>query len=576
MKLLKLSANKESFRTVNFNPTGLTLILGTVGNSKNNQKQQTYNGVGKSLIVELIHFCLGSSPNDTFEKLLPDWEFSLVISHNGIQHTITRSTKIQKLVLFDNSELSLEVFREKLQSFSFDLDWDAEHLSFRALIGRFIRRNLSDYVDPLKLSNDYTDYVTLLKTAFLLGMDLQLITKKYILKTELKRIQGLSKNFREDTLIREFFVKNKDEEIELKFLEERIEALEADQRNFKVADNYYEIEKQANDLKEQLTDLRNQSIVTKNSIAAIEKSLKIRPDIPAQKLISAYEELIDSFKDGVIQKLEDVEKFHSSLIKNRVARLSQEKIRLQSKLNSAEKQLADIHTEFNNLISYLGTNKALDELTAISSQISELKEKAQKIRDYQALNKQYKIDIAAIKSSMNSQIELTYEYLEDTRSEFETNIDSVYRNFVKRFYPNSPAGISVRNNDKDNQTRFDIDVKIENQASDGINHVRIFCFDLLILIASINHELEFIFHDSRLFDGVDPRQRVEMLRLANELCLKNNKQYIVTLNQDHIDSMHSHWVEGEYESLIAKNITLKLADDSDASRLLGKQIDMSY
>ncbi|MDP1596912.1 MAG: DUF2326 domain-containing protein [Methylotenera sp.] len=550
--------------------------MGTIGDSKARSKQQTYNGVGKSLIIELIHFCLGSSPNDAFEKLLPGWEFTLTISHNDIEHIITRSTKSQKVVSIDDAELSLEVFRDKLQSYSFKLDVSIDHLSFRALIGRFIRRNLSDYVDPLKLSNDFTDFATLLKTAFLLGIDLQLILKKYVLKTELKRIQGLSKNFRDDTLIREFFIKNKDEEIELKFLEEKIEGLENARSNFKVADNYYEIENQANELKEHLTELRNQSIVTKNSIAAIEKSMKIRPDIPAQKLIKAYDELLESFKEGVIQKLEDVETFHNSLMKNRLARLSQEKIRLLSKLKDCEKQLVDMHSELDNLISYLGTNKALDELNAISNQIGELKAKAQKIRDYQALNKQYKIDIAAIKSTMNSQIELSYQYLDDTKLEFEKNIDSVYRNFVKHFYPNSPAGISVRNNDKDNQTRFDIDVKIENQASDGINHVRIFCFDLLILMAGVNHDIEFIFHDSRLYDGVDPRQRIDMLRLANQLSIKNNKQYIVTLNQDHIDSMGSHWIENEYDSLISKNITLKLADDSDSSRLLGEQIDMNY
>lgn len=575
MKLLQLSANKESFRTVNFNPSGLTIILGTIGNP-DSKNSHTYNGVGKSLIVELIHFCLGSNPNKSFEELLPDWEFSLTISAKDKELIIRRSTASQKTIFMDGRELSLESFKAELQSLCFDLDISFESLSFRSLIDRFIRRNLSDYIDPLKLSSDFTDYITLLKTSFLLGIDLQLIYKKYKLKSELTRIKSFSKNFREDTLVRDFFLKNKDEEIELKFLEDKIQKLENDRNNFKVAENYHEIEKQANEQKEKLTFTRNQSIITKNSIASIDKSMHIRTDIPAEKLIKAYKELLGSFKEGTVQKLELVEQFHNSLIKNRMARLSQEKIKLLAKLNDQETNLKEMHSELDSLMSYLGANKALDELVAISNQIAEFQEKAQKIRDYQALNRQYKIDTAAIKSSMNNEIELAYKYLDETKQEFEVNIDSIYRNYVKKFYPNSPAGISVRNDDRDNQTRFNIDVKIENQASDGINHVRIFCFDLLILMAGYNHHIEFILHDSRLYDGVDPRQTLEMLRLASELSTKENKQYILTLNEDHIDSMHNYLPEDEYESLIAKNITLKLADDSDSSKLLGVQIDMTY
>ena len=576
MKLVQLSANKDSFRTVNFNATGLTLIVGTIGN-KSSKKNHTYNGVGKSLIIELLHFCLGSKPNKSFEELLPDWEFTLVIlNNNNKEQIIRRSTSHQNIVYFDDKEFSLDVFKDKLEKLSFDLELSFEFLSFRSLIDRFIRRKLEDYTDPLKLSNDFTDYQSLLKTSFLLDIDLQLIYKKHNLKTKLDVVRSSNKIFSKDVLIRDFFLNNKDEEIELRFLKEKIKQLESDQEQFKVAENYHETEKQANDLKEKLTDLRNQSVITRNAIAAIDRSLQVRTDIPAARLISAYQELLGAFKEGTVKRFELIEEFHKSLIKNRVARLSQEKIKLFNKLKEHEVNLITMHQKLDNLISFLGANKALDELISISNQISELQEKAQRIEDYQALNKQFKIDIASLKSALSNEIELTFEYLDNTKDEFEKNVDSVYRSYVKRFYPNSPSGISVRNNDKENQIRFDIDVRIENQASDGINHVRIFCFDLLVLIAGINHKVEFIFHDSRLYDGVDPRQRLEMLRLANELSMRENKQYIVTLNEDHIESMKSYWLEGEYEDLIEKNITLRLADDSDASKLLGIQIDMSY
>ena len=55
MKLLKLRANKESFHTIPFNSKGISLI---VAKKRTENERNTYNSVGKSLSIALIHFCL--------------------------------------------------------------------------------------------------------------------------------------------------------------------------------------------------------------------------------------------------------------------------------------------------------------------------------------------------------------------------------------------------------------------------------------------------------------------------------------------------------------------------------------
>lgn len=70
----------SSFKTVKFNPDGLTLIVGVKTNTKENKStksDKTYNGVGKSLLIDLVHFCLASQAKDSFKKSLPGWEFTL-------------------------------------------------------------------------------------------------------------------------------------------------------------------------------------------------------------------------------------------------------------------------------------------------------------------------------------------------------------------------------------------------------------------------------------------------------------------------------------------------------------------
>ena len=142
---------------------------------------------------------------------------------------------------------------------------------------------------------------------------------------------------------------------------------------------------------------------------------------------------------------------------------------------------------------------------------------------------------------MSEEVIRTNAYLEETR-ESRDRAFGVFRNFVERFYPSVPAGISVRNNERANKIRFDLDVRVENDSSDGVNEVRIFCYDLTILTLRRNHRIEFLVHDSRLFANMDVRQRATLFRLAWEIAGAGNKQqYIATLNPDEVSGMETEF-----------------------------------
>ena len=57
MYLIELSANQSTFQTVKFK-NGLNFIVGGMSDKSKNKKS-TYNGVGKSLLIKILHFCLG-------------------------------------------------------------------------------------------------------------------------------------------------------------------------------------------------------------------------------------------------------------------------------------------------------------------------------------------------------------------------------------------------------------------------------------------------------------------------------------------------------------------------------------
>jgi uncharacterized protein YydD (DUF2326 family) len=72
MLLISLTANKESFKPIYLKRSGLSLIIGKQKEPETTIIGRTYNGVGKSLAIALIHFCLGSSRNLKLENGIPN------------------------------------------------------------------------------------------------------------------------------------------------------------------------------------------------------------------------------------------------------------------------------------------------------------------------------------------------------------------------------------------------------------------------------------------------------------------------------------------------------------------------
>lgn len=110
MRLIRLSSNMNSFHTVEFKD-GLNLIVGKQANPNDSNKKNTYNGVGKSLIIYLIHFCLGSNRIDVFEEKIPGWEFKLDFLLDGKLFTSRRNTKKQSEIFLNNEKLTIKKFR---------------------------------------------------------------------------------------------------------------------------------------------------------------------------------------------------------------------------------------------------------------------------------------------------------------------------------------------------------------------------------------------------------------------------------------------------------------------------------
>jgi uncharacterized protein YydD (DUF2326 family) len=575
MRLIKVYSNQKSFREVEFNQTGPSFIVAEQKNPGVSEKGQTYNGVGKSLLVRIIHFCLGASARDykTFCGKLDGWEFSLDFIIGNSNYTARRATGEPKKIFMNNEELSIDKFNKKMKALCFETPDDISNLSFRSLIPFFIRPTKESYVAYNRPKKTGTDYQALLYNAFLLGLDVELVQKKYEIRKEQERIKKLDNNFKQDSLLREYFTGNKDVTLTLVDLEERIKRLDGNLEDFKVAEDYYDVQVEADRIESELFLLNNSVILLQNNIENISKGLDFSPDMNKETIKTIYSESKIHFPENIIKTLDDLEKFYEKLITNRKRRLLEQQNRLKLEQQDKKKELEKLQQELDKLMHYLGEHQALDLFVSLSNKRAELKAEYDSLKKYQKLQSEYKSKERQAEKSLLELTEVTENYLKAIETDI-IELRDYFRSLAKIFYPNSVAGLTIESNDGDNQLRFNIDAKIESDASDGINNVKIFCYDLTLLFKGYNHRINFLFHDSRLFDGTDERQKTDIFKTIYQKFAGTDKQYIATVNQNQLDEISKHVTSEEYIEIIGQSVVLTLTDDSDSEKLLGIKVDI--
>lgn len=577
MYLIKLTANKPSFHTINFKE-GMNFIVGGVQDKQNN-KNKTYNGVGKSLIIKIIHFCLGSDTVKPFEDKLNDWEFSLEFRIDEEEYIVTRSCSKQNKINFNGEEISLKEYKNWLGDKLFNLNrYNMKYLTYRSLISRFIRPSKYSYDNYDKYIFKEKEYSQNICNSYLLGLDVNLINTKRELIENKNKIADTKNIFEKDATIKAFFEKDEKIDVSIIDLEQNILKLENELKKFKIADNYYEIRKEADDQQIELNKFENEILLIENAIKNINNSLDINMDVSANKIIEMYSEAKVKLNDLVIKELQEVEEFHKKLIENRTKRLLKQKKDLLKREKEKEEKRNNIARDYDKNMKLLGAYGALEEYNALNNKLAQYNAKLEKLNNYKDLLENYKNEITNINIALEQQNKETNEYLRECKDIKEKNI-LIFRNLIQRFYPNKKGGIQIENNEGDGLNRFIISASIEDDTSDGVNGIKIFCYDYTIMINRFNHKVRFLFHDSRLFSDIDPRQKFECIKIAQEYTKEFGFQYIVSLNEDFLDTIKGVLEEKEYEEvekIIHDDTVLQLTDKDEEGKLLGIQRDLKY
>lgn len=559
MKLIELSANKPSFKTIQFNSSGLTLICGS-----KTKDGGTGNGVGKTLALGLIHHCLGANAQSLLKDKLPDWIFSLRFELNGQEHCVQRSAD-SKILLLNGNKIGLTPYRDWLnKSGAFALSEKKDFLTFRSLIIRFTRYLKEDCNDPIKTYKE-EDVPALLKTFFLLGLDYELINHKLANKKRLEDLKKTIKNWNNDPILHELFRVGHEPKLRLEWLKIEIPRLENDLKHLDIAENYHDITSDIQHKTNQLRILEKEINTIQFQLDGIEKLLQQKPDISKNDLLQLYNGLENIFSPNILAHFEAVESFHQTFFSNRIKRLENDKAELTKKSLQKEEERKLLGKSRDDLLKYLDGKRALDEHTALSNQLATYKAERTKLEDYLTFVDKRKDELQQVKEVMLHEDSLANEYVKTNPHE-EHN--AFFKEIATKLYPRLTSGIIFDNNTGDNQLRYQFKVQIEGDRSDGIGDARTLCFDWLLLMRGQNHKINFLWHDNRLFADMGENPRAAWFKEI--LDSKTDKQYIASINIENYESMKNYLDETEKQAL-DKAIVLTLYDDKPENKLLGIQ-----
>jgi uncharacterized protein YydD (DUF2326 family) len=573
----KIWASDKRFRPVEFK-TGLNVILAE--RTQESGIKDTRNGSGKTTLLNIIHFCLGADlhrlnlPKDEIQE----WEFFIQLDICGQVVTAKRAINNPKVIEIEvpiiDAPIPAEEDSEDVLFYTND-DWKkllgkclfniTENIaakyspSFRSLVSYFTRRGADAYTDPFRHFRNQKTYDWQLNNAFLLGLNWLHASEAQEIREKESATKALS------SAIRAGIVSTQGElEAERVRIERRLNEESDSIKSFKVHPQYKELQVKANQLTSEIHNLSNKSLMLRRKLERYEQSVSSEKAPDASAVEKLFSEAGVHFSESIKKSLTEAKSFHESIVQNRRLFLEAEIVQLKNGLIAQENEIKQKSDERADLMQLLESNGALEEFSFLQEKILEKKGKLEAIKEKIADIKEmsvHKKEIKASKIELETKLQRDYE---QNRPAWEKAVTIFNENSLALY--DEPGNLII--NTTDNGYQFD--VEIQKSSSEGVGKMKIFCYDLMLVeLMTQRAGINFLFHDSSIYDGVDSRQRALALLLANKKATDGGFQYICALNSDMIP-----YEDFEAGFDIEDFIRLRLKDQTPEDSVLGFHFEL--
>lgn len=574
--IYRISANQPTFREVVLQP-GFNVVIADV--TKQSSKKDSRNGLGKSTLIEIIHFCLGSqteSKKGLFVPKLNGWAFSLDFDLGERRVEVTRHVNkpnefritgdVAGLGELVDGEVRLttRAWRDTLGRYMFGIPERDEvgkwSPTFRGAFAYTVRRGKGAFLSPFSNYKSQATWDKQVHNAFLLGLAWEDAQAVQLLREKENAVKAL-KAAAKSGVIDGFLGDVGKLEADRVQLAEQVEQSEARLASFRVHEDYQQIERKASELTQEIHALSNANVLDTRRASQLRAAVAEETgDYGSSQVVRLYEDAGVQLPGMVLERLEAVQAFHQRVVANRRDFLQGQLSDIETAVAARTDQIKRLTEKRAELLLILSETGALDEYTRLQQRHLTLAARLKDIEAAVANLKKFEVgqsEIKVEKEQLHQQALRDYEERAPTRERairlFNSHSHALYE---------APGNLLI--NVK--ATGFSFDVKIERAGSAGVTAMQVFCYDLTLaeLWACRCPSPSFLVHDSLIFDGVDERQVGRALGRAAAVSEKAGFQYVCTINSD---AVAEHELPDDFD--LNDYVRLRLTDASPAGSLLG-------
>jgi uncharacterized protein YydD (DUF2326 family) len=579
----RVYCNDKRFKDLTFK-SGLNVVLAE--KSVGATDKQTRNRAGKSSLLDIVHFLLGSKcdKNSLFQsEALRDLTFGMEldlgrtftrVERRGSQPTSVSvegdSTKwpMSPTVKGTCTFLSNDNWKAVLAKLMFGLDSvdEAWSPSFRSLISYFVRRDREGgMADPMANGRKQQLVDQQVNISFLIGLDWSVPRQWQQVRDRERSLEQIKKGMKEGVL-GAVIGTAASLKSDLIIAQDRARRLKAAVASFKVVEQFHDLEREASNLTGRLAELSDENLLDRRYLSELEQATVEEVPPAPDDLQRMYKEAGVLLPSLVKKRFDDVTVFHESVVRNRRAYLKAEIDAAKQRIASRDAEKEQLDARRSEVMTVLKSAGALEHFTALQAELTKAEAHAENLRK--------RVEAAEALESGTTKLRVERAQLVERLRQDYAEQDEVVRKAVltftdisSRLYEENKAG-ALTITPTENGPVFE--AHIPGEKSKGVNNMRIFCFDMMLMLLSLERDRSpgFLIHDSHLFDGVDERQVGKALAVGAELAANHGFQYIVTMNTD---SMPKEVPAGF--KLDDHALSVRLNDASEDGGLFGFRFD---
>ncbi|MDQ0593487.1 uncharacterized protein YydD (DUF2326 family) [Chryseobacterium ginsenosidimutans] len=539
IKINRLYSEPQIFEPISFE-YGINIIMGEEAESTNKKI-----GVGKSICIEFINFCLLKRISDSRLNLIPkkysditESQIKLDLDFNDKKITISRSIKNQEeITIFVNGEEKifdrLDDASDYLGSLYFELfPANLKRLSFRNLLQPIIRDERSEFKDLIqshdtkkRIPSDFGPHL------FYLSLGLEKYSEIKTLNDELQKRKVYFTEIKK-LVTQNDELKIQDAKAHLNELESEVLKVNKSIEGLKNNESFELLQEDLVKLESKLAELRTRQQAIKYEIKQID-SLPKPENINENEISIIFNQFKQGLGDLVEKSLDDLKEFKNKIDGFRSSIVNDRLTALKKELTQLNEVVRKLDNDYSQKISLIDKGEVLRDLkTSIkifNDKNSELSNLRSLIERYDTAERDKKL-LEAEKTVLISDFdEELYQKSKIIKSFRETILE-----IHEKIMGNREAHFDIKTTK--NKSVVEFVMRTDDDGSHSTERMKVFIYDISLMLNEYTKQYHpgFLIHDNIFEDDDSIEKSLNFLYGYNENS-PNEFQYIVTLNSDLIE-----------------------------------------